>query len=50
MYSRPISRRQPISKQMVKAIKKAENEIMKEGDRQIDIQICAASIALWIYW
>lgn len=45
-----VPKRKPISKQMAKAIRKAENEIMIEGDRQIDIQICAASIALWRYW
>lgn len=48
-YIRP-TKRPPVSKQYVKAIKKAEKEIMEEGDRQIDIQICAASIALYRYW
>lgn len=38
------------TKQMFKMLQKAEAEIQKEGERQLDIQVCAASIALWRYW
>lgn len=39
-----------ISKQMARAIMKAEAEIVKEGEKQLDIQVCAAALALGRYW
>ena len=50
MNTMPVVRRQTISKQMAKAIRRAEAEIEKEGSRQLDIQVCSASLALWRYW
>ncbi len=46
----PVKRRNIVSKQMARAIQKAEAEIVEEGSKQLDIQVCAASIALWRYW
>lgn len=43
-------KRQAISKQMAQAIRKAEKEIQEEGNKQLDIQVCAASLALGRYW
>lgn len=44
------NRRMIISKQMARAIQKAEAEIIREGDRQLDIQVCAAMLALSRFW
>lgn len=47
---KPVRRRKPISKHMVAAIRKAEKEIIEEGDKQLDIQVCSALLALNRYW
>ena len=43
-------KRMVISKQMARAIMRAEAEIEREGDKQLYIQVCAAALALGRYW
>lgn len=39
-----------ISKQLKKALLKAEREIQKEGDKQLDIVLCSGILSLNRYW
>ena len=39
-----------MSKQLKKALLKAENEIQKEGDKQLDIVLCSGILSLNRYW
>ncbi len=41
---------QTCSKQMAKAIRKAEKELQDEGSKQLDIVICSTILALYRYW
>lgn len=50
MNRAPQRKRLVISKQMARAIQKAEAEIEKEGDKQLDLQMCSAMLALSRYW
>lgn len=50
MNRAPIRRKTVISKQMARMLQKAEAEIVAEGSKQLDIQICSCGIALWRYW
>lgn len=43
-------KRMVVSKQMARAILKAEEEIVKEGDKQLDLQMCSCILALSRYW
>ena len=50
MNSVPIRKKTVISKQMAKAIQKAEREMQLEGEKQLDIVMCSSILALYRYW
>lgn len=50
MRQRKVIKRQPVPKHLAKAIREAEKDLTKEGNKQLDIVMCSSILALNRYW